>query len=144
MVEATDLTQKASDLADKAAALSDEAVSLSESIMNLSTATEQAQKAVEVSGGIDPFIFAITVFVLACFVGYYVVWKVTPALHTPLMSVTNAISSIIIIGAILAVGQTVVGIPGILGSIAIFIASVNIFGGFIVTQRMLRMFKKKG
>lgn len=85
----------------------------------------------------------LTVFILACFVGYYVVWKVTPALHTPLMSVTNAISSIIIVGAILALGSTATGITDLLGSIAVFIASINIFGGFIVTQRMLQMYKSK-
>jgi NAD(P) transhydrogenase subunit alpha len=93
--------------------------------------------------GVDPFIFAITVFVLACFVGYYVVWKVTPALHTPLMSVTNAISSIIIVGAILAVASDEGSVSGNIGIVAIFIASINIFGGFIVTQRMLQMFRKK-
>ncbi len=91
---------------------------------------------------IDPFIFAFTVFILACFIGYHVVWKVTPALHTPLMSITNAISSIVIIGA-LAASSAGLGTTGILGLIAIFIASVNIFGGFVVTQRMLSMFKKK-
>ena len=84
------------------------------------------------------FVTMLTIFVLACFVGYYVVWKVTPALHTPLMSVTNAISSIIIVGAILAVGDS----SSALGYFAIFIAAINIFGGFIVTQRMLAMFKK--
>ncbi len=92
---------------------------------------------------VDPFIFGLTVFVLACFVGYYVVWKVTPALHTPLMAVTNAISGIIILGAIIAVGPQGFGISHIAGFIAVTIASVNIFGGFIVTQRMLEMFKKK-
>ncbi len=94
--------------------------------------------------GVDPFIFGLTVFVLACFVGYYVVWKVTPALHTPLMSVTNAISGIIVVGAIIALGP--VGkfdFSHLLGFIAVMIASVNIFGGFVVTQRMLAMFKKK-
>lgn len=94
--------------------------------------------------GVDPFIFGLTVFVLACFVGYYVVWKVTPALHTPLMSVTNAISGIIVVGAIIALGP--VGdfsFSHILGFIAVAIASVNIFGGFMVTHRMLDMFKKK-
>lgn len=91
----------------------------------------------------DAFVLAFTVFVLACFVGYYVVWKVTPALHTPLMSVTNAISSIIIVGAIIASATTISLFSSSLGIIAIFIASINIFGGFIVTQRMLQMFKKK-
>lgn len=91
----------------------------------------------------DPFVYIFTIFVLACFVGYYVVWKVTPALHTPLMSVTNAISSIIIVGAILAVGSEVSSFSSFLGFIAVVLASVNIFGGFMVTQRMLAMFKKK-
>lgn len=95
-------------------------------------------------GGIDPFVFGLTVFVLACFVGYYVVWRVTPALHTPLMAVTNAISGIIIVGALIAVGPSGVGIAQIIGFVAVVIASINIFGGFIVTQRMLDMFKKKG
>ncbi len=94
-------------------------------------------------GGLDPFIFGLFVFVLACFVGYYVVWKVTPALHTPLMAVTNAISGIIIVGAMIAVGPEGFGLSHLLGFLAVVIASVNIFGGFIVTQRMLEMFKKK-
>lgn len=91
----------------------------------------------------NPYIAILTIFVLACFVGYYVVWKVTPALHTPLMSVTNAISSIIILGALIATGtQLVSNSITWLGGIAIFITSINIFGGFVVTQRMLRMYKK--
>ena len=85
----------------------------------------------------------LTIFILSCFVGYYVVWKVTPALHTPLMSVTNAISSIIIVGALLAAGTPLTRYASILGDIAIVLVAVNIFGGFIVTQRMLSMFKKK-
>jgi NAD(P) transhydrogenase subunit alpha len=93
--------------------------------------------------GVDPFVFGITVFVLACFVGYYVVWKVTPALHTPLMAVTNAISSIIIVGAIVAVGPEGFGLSQWMGFFAVILASINIFGGFVVTQRMLEMFKKK-
>lgn len=93
--------------------------------------------------GVDPFIYGITIFVLACFVGYYVVWKVTPALHTPLMSVTNAISGIIIVGAIIAVGPKEFGMSPFVGFIAIIIASINIVGGFVVTTRMLEMFKKK-
>ena len=92
---------------------------------------------------IDPFVFGFTVFVLACFVGYYVVWRVTPALHTPLMSVTNAISGIIIVGAIIALGPQGFGFSHVAGLIAVTIASINIFGGFVVTQRMLDMFKKK-
>lgn len=91
----------------------------------------------------DPFVFNLTIFVLACFVGYYVVWRVTPALHTPLMSVTNAISSIIIIGGLIAVGAEGGGMSGWFGFIAVLIASINIFGGFVVTKRMLEMFKSK-
>ncbi len=96
------------------------------------------------AGMADPFIFGLTVFVLACFVGYYVVWRVTPALHTPLMSVTNAISGIIIVGAIIALGpESGDGFSRFLGFLAVTIASINIFGGFIVTQRMLAMYRKK-
>ncbi len=90
----------------------------------------------------NPYLVIITIFVLACFVGYYVVWKVTPALHTPLMSVTNAISSIIILGALIAVGGNPLSHITWIGGLAIFIASINIFGGFLVTQRMLKMYKK--
>ena len=89
------------------------------------------------------FLFLFTVFVLACFVGYYVVWNVTPALHSPLMGVTNAISSVIIVGALIAAGPADMNLSKIFGFVAVVLASVNIFGGFIVTQRMLQMFKKK-
>ena len=92
---------------------------------------------------IDPFVFQLSIFVLAIFVGYYVVWSVTPALHTPLMSVTNAISSVIIVGALIAAGPAEMSAAHILGIVAIGLAAVNIFGGFIVTQRMLAMFKRK-
>ncbi len=92
---------------------------------------------------IHPLIIAVTVFVLAVFVGYYVVWSVTPALHTPLMSVTNAISSVIIVGALLAAAPMEGNLAKILGGIAVGLAAVNIFGGFTVTQRMLQMYKKK-
>ncbi len=92
---------------------------------------------------VDPIVFQLSIFVLAVFVGYYVVWSVTPALHTPLMSVTNAISSVIIVGALIAAGPEEMDIAKILGIIAIGLAAVNIFGGFTVTQRMLEMFKKK-
>jgi len=98
---------------------------------------------------VDPFVFRLSIFVLAVFVGYYVVWSVTPALHTPLMSVTNAISSVIVVGALLAVGVTLAGDDGgawwsrAFGFVALVLASVNIFGGFLVTQRMLGMYKKK-
>ena len=92
---------------------------------------------------IDPLIFRFTIFVLAIFVGYYVVWSVTPALHTPLMAVTNAISSVIIVGALIAAGPPDMNVSKIAGLAAVALASVNIFGGFMVTQRMLQMFKKK-
>ena len=88
-------------------------------------------------------VMGVTVFVLALFVGYYVVWHVTPALHSPLMSVTNAISSVIVVGALIAAGPAVFGVSKIFGLVAVALASVNIFGGFIVTQRMLAMFRKK-
>lgn len=91
----------------------------------------------------DPFILGLMVFVLACFVGYYVVWNVTPALHSPLMAVTNAVSSVIIVGALIAAGPAVLGISSTFGFLAVILASINIFGGFIVTQRMLSMFSKK-
>lgn len=95
------------------------------------------------AAGIDPTVMGLTVFALACFVGYYVVWRVTPALHSPLMGVTNAISSVIIVGALVAAGPSEMTMAKIMGFIAVVLASVNIFGGFIVTQRMLSMFKKK-
>jgi H+-translocating NAD(P) transhydrogenase subunit alpha len=103
-------------------------------------------------GAVDPFVFRLAIFVMAIFVGYYVVWSVTPALHTPLMSVTNAISSVIVVGALLAVGVTAAAGAALsaggwwaraFGFIALTLASVNIFGGFLVTQRMLAMYKKK-
>ena len=96
---------------------------------------------------IDPFIFRLSIFILSIFIGYYVVWSVTPSLHTPLMSVTNAISSVIIVGAIIAAlaGTTdkIFEISNLFGFLAIILAAVNIFGGFLVTQRMLQMYKKK-
>ena len=99
------------------------------------------------SGAISPFVFQLAIFAMAVFVGYYVVWSVTPALHTPLMSVTNAISSVIVVGALLAVGVEMVGSGGVwargFGFVALIFASVNIFGGFLVTQRMLAMYQKK-
>ena len=96
---------------------------------------------------IDPFIFRLSIFILSIFIGYYVVWSVTPSLHTPLMSVTNAISSVIIVGAIIAylssVSENIFDVSNIFGFLAIILAAVNIFGGFLVTQRMLQMYKKK-
>ena len=102
-----------------------------------------------VAQAVDPFVFRLSIFVLAVFVGYFVVWAVTPALHTPLMSVTNAISSVIVVGALLAVGVSLAAGEGasplarIFGFVALTLASVNIFGGFLVTQRMLAMYQKK-
>src|SRR6187431_1314598 len=99
------------------------------------------------ANAVDPFVFQFSIFVLAVFVGYYVVWSVTPALHTPLMSVTNAISSVIVVGALLAVGVPLTvsgtGLARAFGFLALVLASVNIFGGFLVTQRMLSMYRKK-
>jgi len=94
-------------------------------------------------GAVDPTVFRLAIFVLAIFVGYYVVWSVTPALHTPLMSVTNAISSVIIVGALVAAAAAGSGMARALGLAAVVLASINIFGGFAVTQRMLAMYKKK-
>jgi NAD(P) transhydrogenase subunit alpha len=95
------------------------------------------------TGTVDPTIVNLIVFVLAVFVGYHVVWTVTPALHTPLMSVTNAISSVIIVGAILAAGPAQIDFGSVIGAVAVALAAVNVFGGFLVTRRMLEMFKKK-
>ncbi|MDB5569945.1 MAG: pntAB [Hyphomicrobiales bacterium] len=107
--------------------------------------------AVAGAGAIDPFVFQFAIFAMAIFVGYYVVWAVTPALHTPLMSVTNAISSVIVVGALLSVGvnageagESGAGWANLFGFIALVLACVNIFGGFLVTERMLSMYKKKG
>jgi len=94
--------------------------------------------------GIDPIVVNLTVFVLAVFVGYHVVWNVTPALHTPLMAVTNAVSGIIIVGAMLAASPREMDVGTVMGLVAVTLAAVNVFGGFLVTQRMLDMFKKKG
>ena len=102
----------------------------------------EATSTVVGAAGYTPFIFLFTVFVLAVFVGYYVVWNVTPALHSPLMSVTNAISSVIIVGALIAAGPAELNFSKIMGFIAVALASINIFGGFIVSQRMLRMYRK--
>ncbi len=103
-----------------------------------------AEQAVSSGGSHDFFITGLTIFVLACFVGYYVVWRVTPALHSPLMAVTNAVSSVIIVGALMAAGLKEMGLSAWMGLLAVVLASINIFGGFIVTSRMLQMYKKKG
>jgi NAD(P) transhydrogenase subunit alpha len=114
-------------------------------IAAIKTGAVSAGSAAAAAVGVDPTVFQFAIFVLAIFVGYYVVWSVTPALHTPLMSVTNAISSVIVVGAVLAVGVNLSGnLANEFGFVALILASVNIFGGFLVTQRMLAMYKKKG
>jgi len=132
-----------STVADGAAKLATDAQKLAEQAAAHAEATTQMAVQAARAGGVDPFIMGLTVFVLAVFVGYYVVWRVTPALHSPLMSVTNAISSVIIVGALIAAGPEGFGFAKFMGFVAVTLASVNIFGGFIVTQRMLQMFKKK-
>ncbi|WAJ30267.1 NAD(P) transhydrogenase subunit alpha [Antarcticirhabdus aurantiaca] len=100
-------------------------------------------EAVHAATGIDPFVFHLAIFVLAIFVGYSIVWSVTPALHTPLMSLTNAIASVIVVGALLAVGISATGLSTTFGFVALVLAAVNLVGGFLVTQRMLAMYKTK-
>lgn len=124
-------------LANQADGLATRAHELALSAHSMTFAAGAAAKAVE------PFVFLLAVFLMACFVGYYVVWNVTPALHSPLMGVTNAISSVIVVGAMLATGLATSGWAVVFGFIAVMLASVNIFGGFVVTQRMLQMFKRK-
>ena len=118
---------------------------LNDAVTAVKTAVAQAPETVSAASGgaIDPFVFQLAIFVLAIFVGYYVVWSVTPALHTPLMAVTNAISSVIVVGALLAVGISASGLATGFGFVALVLVSVNIVGGFLVTQRMLAMYKKK-
>src|SRR5437773_11705921 len=133
-MDPTTLSQRAGELANDAATLTRNLDQLS---------LEIGQIAAQAGGGGGDFVFHLTVFALACFVGYYVVWRVTPALHSPLMAVTNAVSSVIIVGALLAAGLRGLGMAQLFGGIAVALAAVNIFGGFIVTHRMLSMFKKK-
>jgi NAD(P) transhydrogenase subunit alpha len=128
------LSQRATDLANQSDRLTR---GLDDLAVQIGQMTPHA-----VAGGGD-FVFHLTVFALACFVGYYVVWRVTPALHSPLMAVTNAVSSVIIVGALIAAGPAGVSFSKVMGFVAVTLAAVNIFGGFIVTQRMLQMFKKK-
>jgi NAD(P) transhydrogenase subunit alpha len=128
-------------LAERANQAAGEADTLARSLDALAQQLVQ-QAPLAVTAG-TPFVFELTVFVLAVFVGYHVVWRVTPALHSPLMSVTNAISSVIIVGALIAAGPLGISFAKIMGFIAVTLAAVNIFGGFIVTQRMLQMFQKK-
>ncbi|HLH10424.1 MAG TPA: proton-translocating transhydrogenase family protein [Methylovirgula sp.] len=141
------LLEKAQAAAAAAHRAADAAQSYADQIAHAGGAAAHAAS----GGAIDPFVFRLAIFALAVFVGYYVVWSVTPALHTPLMSVTNAISSVIVVGALLSVGvdTSVRGDNGsvlarIFGFIALILACVNIFGGFLVTERMLAMYKKKG
>ena len=127
------------DSADEVVNILQNAVNEAATVLN-----EQNTVALETAAHGQPFIITgLTVFILACFVGYYVVWRVTPALHSPLMGITNAISSVIVVGAIVALWPAG-GEFSILGFLAVVLASVNIFGGFIITRRMLSMFKKKG
>ena len=131
------LSTSASDLSGKAQELSEGLAGLAQEIAQ--TSAQMAEHA----GGLSPLVIGLTVLVLAVYVGYHVVWSVTPALHSPLMSVTNAISSVIIVGGLIAAGAGGSGVSDIMGFLAITLASVNIFGGFLVTYRMLSMFKKK-
>ncbi|HET6238081.1 MAG TPA: proton-translocating transhydrogenase family protein [Acetobacteraceae bacterium] len=124
--------------------LAEEAARLAESAQTLAAHMKALTAGVAAVGpAVEPFVFLFSVFLMACFVGYYVVWNVTPALHSPLMAVTNAISSVIVVGAMLATGLGTSAWAMGFGFIAVMLASVNIFGGFLVTQRMLSMFKKK-
>ncbi|MDP7393067.1 MAG: NAD(P) transhydrogenase subunit alpha [Alphaproteobacteria bacterium] len=134
-MESENLVESAEALANSARSLAQQA----EGVLSQATQIVINQN----NGGENEFIYLFTVFVLAVFVGYYVVWNVTPALHSPLMSVTNAISSVIIVGALIAVGPADLSLSKVMGFIAVVLASINIFGGFIVTQRMLRMYRKK-
>jgi NAD(P) transhydrogenase subunit alpha len=127
-----------SQLADEAARLADNALELANHAQTMAMHVSAT-----VAPEVNPFIFLLAIFLMACFVGYYVVWNVTPALHSPLMAVTNAISSVIIVGAMLATGLATSPWAMLFGFIAVTLASVNIFGGFLVTYRMLSMFKKK-
>lgn len=131
------IVESASDLKDQLNALAENASRLAE---------EAGEVIVQSSAHTEPFLITgLTVFVLACFVGYHVVWRVTPALHSPLMGITNAISSVVIVGAVMATGaESASTFSNFLGFLAVVFASVNIFGGFIITKRMLHMFKKKG
>ena len=122
----------------------DEAARIAQRAAELSAQLRAAGAFVQpVTAAAEPFVFLLAVFLMACFVGYYVVWNVTPALHSPLMGVTNAISSVIVVGAMLATGLATSGVAMFFGFLAVLLASVNIFGGFLVTQRMLGMFRGK-
>jgi len=128
----------ATELANQATATAQRALDLAEA------ARRAAEAAQPLLAAADPFLYLLTIFLMACFVGYYVVWNVTPALHSPLMAVTNAVSSVIVVGAILAAGMATSGVARFFGFLGVVLAAVNIFGGFLVTRRMLAMFKRKG
>jgi NAD(P) transhydrogenase subunit alpha len=132
------LAGEAAKLASQAQDLAANLKAVAQQILDMS-----ATNTLNAPDGHMPFVSLLTIFALACFVGYYVVWRVTPALHSPLMAVTNAVSSVIIVGALLAAGLKGLGAAQLFGAIAVALAAVNIFGGFIVTHRMLSMFKKK-
>jgi NAD(P) transhydrogenase subunit alpha len=134
-MDSNTLAGNAVKLAEEIQSVSLKAITLAEEANTLAIKTTEAAN--------EPFIFLVTIFVLAVFIGYYVVWSVTPALHSPLMAITNAISSVIIVGALISVGPLEWNLAKIFGLIAVVLASINIFGGFIVTQRMLQMFRQK-
>lgn len=140
-METEELVKSAEAILQEAQALSERAAVLAEQAIHVAEAA--GGPGAGGGGHAGFFLTGLTVFVLACFVGYHVVWRVTPALHSPLMGVTNAISSVIIVGALIAAGPAVFGFSSVMGFFAVILASVNIFGGFIVTQRMLSMYRKK-
>ena len=147
MEEAIEKLQAAAEAAAAASVALKEAAQAMGGEGAAASVAEAAGHGAAAATGVDPFVFRLATFVLAIFVGYYVVWSVTPALHTPLMSVTNAISSVIVVGALIAVGADVSegasGLTKVFGFVALVLASVNIFGGFLVTERMLAMYKPK-
>ncbi len=130
-------------LSRQAGELAEQAQSLSEGLSGLAQEIAQSSTQVVEQAGLSPIVIGLTVLVLAVFVGYHVVWSVTPALHSPLMGVTNAISSVIIVGGLIAAGSGGGGVSDVMGFLAVTLASINIFGGFLVSHRMLSMFKKK-
>ena len=134
-MDSNTLAGNAVKLAEEIQSVSLKAATLAEEANTLAIATTESAN--------EPFVFLFTIFVLAVFIGYYVVWSVTPALHSPLMAITNAISSVIIVGALISAGPLEWNLAKIFGLIAVVLASINIFGGFIVTQRMLQMFRQK-
>ena len=140
---ATISPNEAADRAQAAAEVARQAAEAAQQYADAAAAMLAATAHAATGAAIDPFVFRFSIFILAVFVGYYVVWSVTPALHTPLMSVTNAISAIVLVGAMLAAGPAAFDWGGWVGVAAVVLASINAFGGFLVTQRMLEMFKRK-